>query len=173
MGRQFSFRVLRSCFNFAFWGKGGLEASWWTGENKSCLQNKSSRFWQKCCWWRLQSFMPKTTSWWLLLCRLSACGVTLAKIFIFFLESGPYVYVQRASDLRSLLNRQRVPELKRCETAFKATAFVPAPLRNTVCFARQCSAPGVFVCYLRGLHLTLTFLWTVLLFHAVGRPQTK
>ena len=25
-------------------GRGGLEASWWIGENKSCLQNKSSRF---------------------------------------------------------------------------------------------------------------------------------
>ena len=79
-------------------GRGGLQASWWTGENKSCLQNERSRFWQKCWWWRLQSFNHKTTSWWLLLCCLSACRVTLAKTFIFFLESSPSVYVQRASD---------------------------------------------------------------------------
>ena len=107
-------------------GRGGLEASWWTGENKSCLQNKSSRFWQKCWRWRLQSFIPKTTSWGLLLCCLSACSVTLAKIFIFFLGSGPYVYVQRASDLRSLLNGWRVPELRQCIHSMRPCQLVPS-----------------------------------------------
>ena len=88
-------------------------------------QNKRSRFWQNCWRWRFQSFNHKTTSWWLLLCCLSACGATLAEIFIFFLESAPYVYVQRVSDLRSLLNGWRVPELRRCKTAFKAMSVSP------------------------------------------------
>ena len=103
-----------------------MEASWWTGENKSRLQNKRSRFWQKCWWWRLQSFNHKTTSWWLLLCCLSACGATLAEIFIFFLESAPYVYVQRVSDLRSLLNGWRVPELRQCIDSMRPCQLVPS-----------------------------------------------
>ena len=31
---------------------------------------------------------------------------------------------------------------RRCETAFKATAFTPASLRNTVCIVRQNNTPG-------------------------------
>ena len=92
---RFFFQGVPFLFQLCIRGKGGgLEASWWTGENKSRLQNKRSRFWQKCWWWRFQSFNHKTTSWWLLLCCLSACGATLAKIFIFILESGPFAYVQ-------------------------------------------------------------------------------
>ena len=82
-------------------------------------------FGKKCWRWRLQSFNHKATSWRLLLCCLSACGATLAEIFIFFLESVPYVYVQRSSDLRSLLNGWRVPELRQCKTAFKAMSVSP------------------------------------------------
>ena len=44
----------------------------------------------------------------------SIIGETLAEIFIFFLESGLYEYVQRASDLRSLLNGWRVPGFWQC-----------------------------------------------------------
>ena len=60
---------------------GGLETSWWTGENKS-FKNERSRFWQKCWWWwRVQSFNHKATPWRLFLCFLSACRATLAEIF--------------------------------------------------------------------------------------------
>ena len=39
-------------------------------------------------------------------------------------------------------NRRRVPELRRCKTAFKATAFTPVSIRNTDRLALQNSAPG-------------------------------
>ena len=119
-------------FLFQLCIRGGLEASWWTGENKSCLQNKRSRFWQKCWWRSFQSFNHKASSWRLLLCCLSACGATLAEICIFFLESVPYVYVQRSSDLRSLLNGWRVPELRQCKTAFKAMSVSPVNTNRLV-----------------------------------------
>ena len=81
---RFFFQGVPFLFQLCIRGKGGgLEASWWAGENKSRLQNKRSRFWQKCWWWRLQSFNHRTTSWWLLLCCFSACGATLAEISIF------------------------------------------------------------------------------------------
>ena len=94
------------------------------GENKSCLQNKRSRFGQKCWWWRLQISIIKLLHGG---CSSAAYPpeATLAEIFIFFLESAPYVYVQRVSDLRSLLNGWRVPELRRCKTAFKAMSVSP------------------------------------------------
>ena len=91
-------------------------------------------FGKKCWRWRFQSFIR------LLLCCLSACGVTLAKIFIFFLESGPYVYVQRASDRRSLLNGWRVPELRQCKTAFKAMSVSSVSTNRLV---RQYCTSGV------------------------------
>ena len=57
----------------------------------------------------------------------------------FFLGSGPYAYVRRASDLRSLLNGWRVPELRQCKTAFKAMSVSPA---NTIRLFRRCAISG-------------------------------
>ena len=44
----------------------------------------------------------------------------------FFLESGPYVYVERASDRRSLLNGWRVPELRQCIDSMRPCQLVPS-----------------------------------------------
>ena len=109
--------------------KGGRGGAWrhlgGLGRTNHVYRMRGKGFGKKCWWWRLQSFNHKTISWWLLLCCLSACGATLAEIFIFFLESGPYVYVQRVSDLRSLLNGWRIPELRQRKTAFKAVSVSP------------------------------------------------
>ena len=56
----------------------------------------------------------------------SAIGEALAAIFIFVFESGPYVYVERASDRRSLLNGWRVPELRQCIDSMRPCQLVPS-----------------------------------------------
>ena len=119
---------------------GGLEASWWTGENKSCLQNKRSRFLQKMLVAEIPKFQSESyfmAAAPLLLIRLQG---NLGRDFCFLLESGPYVYVQKASDLRSLLNGRRVPELRQCKTAFKAMSVSPV---NTNRLVRQYGTSGV------------------------------
>ena len=70
----------------------------------------------------------------------------MAEIFVFFLELGPYVYVQRASDLRSLLNGWRVLELRRCKIAFKAIyiyIYISASPVNTNRLVRQHGTSGM------------------------------
>ena len=74
---------------------------------------------------RNKLFVAKRIFGEVVVCCISARGVPLANILNYFLESGPYVYVQKASDLRCLLSMTASPRVEAAHRQHEAMSVSP------------------------------------------------